>query len=221
MMERMGQPFRFSTRMNLTESTGLRAATLRELATLLKDVPGSCVYHHTHRFLQQHEYLSPEPPNDFAWWASEELGEPELGELLASIDIIQFSTIRALREKLVATIEEYLQKDPGLSGKTAHSGREFYFNKSISFIAATPYEVTDLPGFVDALRRVTLSSVYFHIFEARLRLENEDNDFSNWLEHSMGEKELADAVARLDPYTYALEDLRKAVINIIERKAKR
>lgn len=220
-MEKIEQPFQFYTRLNLTESTGLRASTLEQLVTLLKDVPGSCVYHHTHRFLQQHEYLSPEPPNDFAYWTTEELGEPELGERLASIDIVQFGTIRALRDKLVATIEEFVQRNQGLRCKEAHPGREFYFNKSISFIASTPYRVTDLPGFVEALHRVTLDSIYFHIFEARLRLENEANDFSNWLEHSMGEKELADAVARLDPYTYALEDLRKAVIAIVERKVSR
>ena len=92
----------------LSELTGLRAATLVQFLGLLKTVSGSCIYHHTHRFLQQHQYLSPEPPNDFAYWIAEALGEDELAEKLASIDTIQFSSIRLLREKIIVTIEDYL-----------------------------------------------------------------------------------------------------------------
>ena len=84
------EPFRFYTRLHLSELTGLRATTLRQLLGLIKKVPGSCIYHHTHRFLQQHQYLSPEPPNDFAYWVTEVLGEDELGERLASIDTMQY-----------------------------------------------------------------------------------------------------------------------------------
>ena len=91
------EPFRFYTRLHLSELTGLRADTLEELLDLIKKVPDPSIYHHTHRFLQQHQYLSPEPPNDFAYWVMSVLGENELGERLASIDTIQYSTIHSLR----------------------------------------------------------------------------------------------------------------------------
>src|SRR3989338_10309421 len=100
-------PFKFYARLHLSELTGLRATTLEQLLKLIKRVSGSCIYHHTHRFLQQHQYISPEPPNDFAYWVSEVLGEGELGEMLASIDTVQYATIRQLREKIIATIETY------------------------------------------------------------------------------------------------------------------
>ena len=105
MLIRAKEPFRFYTRLHLSELTGLRATTLDQLLDLIKKVSGSCIYHHTHRFLQQHQYLSPEPPNDFAYWVAEILGEDELGERLVSIDTIQFSTIRSLRDKIVATTD--------------------------------------------------------------------------------------------------------------------
>ena len=104
------EPFRLCTRLHLSELTGLRASTLRELLELIKTVSGSSIYHHTHRFLQQHQYLSPEPPNDFAYWVANVLGEQELGEKLASIDIVQYSSVRALREKIIEVIEDYLKK---------------------------------------------------------------------------------------------------------------
>lgn len=61
------ESFRFYTKSNLTELTGLKAVNLTELLELIRAMPGSCIYHHTHRFLIQHQYLSPEPPNDFAY----------------------------------------------------------------------------------------------------------------------------------------------------------
>jgi len=212
------EPFRFYTRLHLSELTGLRASNINQLLDLIKQVPGSSIYHHTHRFLQQHQYLSPEPPNDFAYWTSEVLGEDELGERLASIDTIQFPTIRSLREAIIKTIEDFLKNDPMAKLKFAREGAEFHFIRSISFILPTNYVAHNLGEFVDILRKITIDSIYFHIFEARLRLEKGNNDFSYWIESSIGNKRLADEIARLDPYTRTLENLRKTLIKIIERK---
>src|SRR3990167_2325639 len=211
-------PFRFYTRMHLSALTGLKAATLEELMELVRDVPGACIYHHTHRFLQQHQYLSPEPPNDFAYWVAEALGEDELAEKLASIDTVGFSSIRLLREKIVSTIEDYIKDNPLSKLRFSRENEEFYFIKSVSFIVPTNYTASGLREFAEILRKITIDSIYFHIFEARLRLERGTNDFSNWIEHSIGDKKLAEAISRLDPYTHTLEELRKALIRKIEER---
>jgi len=212
------EPFKFYTRLHLTELTGLRATTLGQLVALIKKVPGASIYHHTHRFLQQHQYLSPEPPNDFAYWVTEVLGEDELGEKLASIDTIQYSTIRSLREKIVSTIENYLKNSTFAKLKFARSEEEFHFMKSVSFVLPSGYSAIDLKEFADALSKITIDSIYFHIFEARLRLERGGNDFSNWIEDSLGDKKLADEISSLDPYTQTLENLRETLIRAIERR---
>lgn len=212
------ESFRFYTRLHLSELTGLRATTLGQLLDLIKKVPGSCIYHHTHRFLQQHQYLSPEPPNDFAYWVTEILGEDELGEQLASIDTIQYSTIRSLREKIIETIENYLKNNPLAKLRFARSDEEFHFIKSVSFVLPTNYLAYDLKEFIEVLKQITIDSIYFHIFEARLRLEKGTNDFSNWIETSIGDRELADGISKLDPYTYTLEELRRTLIKIIEER---
>lgn len=214
------EPFIFFTRLHLRELTGLRASNLKQLVNLLKTVPGSAVYHHTHHFLQQHQYLSPEPPNDFAYWVNGVLGEERLGEMLAAIDTIQYSTIRALREKIIATIEEYLNSHPTANLRFASEGEEFHFIKAVSFVLPTPYVVRDLKEFMDALKMVTIDSIYFHIFESKLRLEKETNDFSRWIEDWLGDKDLADEIAGLDPYTYTLEGLREKIMGLIETRVK-
>ncbi len=212
------EPFRFCTRLHLSELTGLRATTLGQLLALIKEVPGSSIYHHTHRFLQQHQYLSPEPPNDFAYWVTEILGEDELGEMLVSIDTMQYSTIRDLREKIASTIQGYLESNSLAKLKFSHTGEEFHFIKSVSFILPTNYIAHDLKEFVEILKKITIDSIYFHIFEARLRLEKPTNDFSQWIENSLGDKELAGKISKFDPYTRTLEDLRNKIIQIIEKK---
>jgi len=214
------EPFKFCTRLHLSELTGLRATTLGQLLSLIKKVPGSCIYHHTHRFLQQHQFFSPEPPNDFAYWVTGILGEEELGEKLVSIDTIQYPTIRDLREKIASTIENYLERHPLARLKFARQQEEFYFIKSVSFILPTSYKAYDLSEFAQVLKKITIDSIYFHIFEARLRLEKPTNDFSFWIENSLGDKELADSISRLDPYTRTLEDLRSVIIRVVEKRIK-
>src|SRR4030043_217700 len=212
------KPFRFYTHLHLKELTELKASNLTELAKLLKEVPDPAFYYHTHSFLEEHQYLTPEPANDFALWVSDELGNEILGEKLASIDTFDFPTIGALRARIGGVIRDYLSKKP--DGRTAHEGREFHFIKSTSFILPTPYIAHDLREFVGVLRQVSLNSLSYHIFEARLRLRKGVNDFSIWIEDCLGDKDLADRLAYLDPYNYTLEGLRSTIIQLIEKRIK-
>lgn len=216
-IKKANEPFRFYTRLNLSELTGLKASNLEELLERIREVPESSIYHHTHRFLQQHQYLSPEPPNDFAYWVTTALGEKELGEDLASIDTIQFSAIDSLRRAFVSAIEDYLKTYPEAKKKSAHRNAAFYFIKSLSFILYTGNEAGGLSEFCRILESVSIDSIYFHIFEARLRIGKKTNDFSYWIESSLGNKRLADSISKLDPYTYTLEDLRKTIIEKISK----
>ncbi len=216
MHARAKHPFQFVARMNLIELTGLKARSVPELAQVLKTVPASVIYHHTHHFLKQHHFLSPEPPNDFAYWVSTALNEDRLGEQLASIDTIQFTSLYALRDRLVQVLDRFLTtpRPP----RVALEEEEFHFMKSISLILPTPYHVFDLPEFVEALEKVSVESLYHHIFEARLRLEKGSNDFSIWLDKELGENELAQSIARLDPYTQSLDTLRHQVIRLVNTR---
>lgn len=214
----MAEPFRFYTRLHLSELTGLKASNLPELLGLIKEASDSAIYHHTHRFLLQHQYLSPEPPNDFAYWVTAALGEDRLGETLASIDTMKYFTIRELREKIVATIEAYLKAYPNSTKRFAPENEAFYLIKCVSFVMPTPYIANDLKEFTEILKKITLDSIYFHMFEARLRLEKKSNDFSLWIADSIGDKDLAAKILKLDPYTFTLEDLRKTLIQMVTKK---
>ncbi len=216
MIPRASEPFRFFTRFSLTVLTGIKAKDLKELLEHIKAVPESVIYEHTHRFLQQHQHLIPEPPNDFAYWATHILQDEILGERLAAIDTIRFNSLNDLRHAIIAAIENHLKKNNNI--RQVPVGKEFHFMRAIRFSIPTQHQANDLAEFLDGLKKVSISSLYLHIFEARLRPPLGINDFSHWFEAQLGEKALAKKVAGLDPYTQTLEGLRSRIISFIEKR---
>lgn len=212
------KPFQFFTRLQLSELTGLRASSLSQLLDGVKKVPPASIYYHTHAFFQEYQYMRRDTPNDFAYWVSNILGEVELGEQLSGIDIMRYSKIRELQAAIAQVIEEYLNSNQFAKLKFARTNEEFHFIKSVSFVFPTTFTAYNLKDMLEILKKITIDSIYFHVFEARLRLERPSNDFSAWIEDSIGDKELAHNISSLDPYMRTLEDLRRTIIRIIERK---
>ena len=209
-------PFLFKSQLSLVMLTGFKARNLLELRDYLKDISELSLYYHTHHFLHQHQYLTPEPPNDFAYWVSETLQEEEMGERLAAIDTVRFSSLQDLRHAIAGSIDEYLAKKLPL--REAPPGDEFYFKKSILFSLPTAYKAYDLKEFLECLKKVSTSCLYNHIFEARLRPPLGVTDFTFWLENSLSEPALAQKIQRMDPYTQTMEGLRSRLIAMIEKR---
>lgn len=207
-------PFHFHSRVSLTVATGLKARSLAQLLEGIRSVPESVLYTHTHRFLQQHQFLVPEPSNDFAGWVSEALQDEELAEKLIAIDTVRYETLAGLRQDLVAVLEGHVRKRPEV--RAAPPGAEFHFMRSVRFSLPTPYKAHDLAEFRDALKKISLGSLYLHVFEARLRPPLGVNDFSVWFEADLGEGGLAKKVAALDPYGQTLEALRERVVAMVQ-----
>ena len=214
----MSEPFRFRTRLNLVDLLGRRATTVPELLAGIREVPGASIYHHTHRFLQQHHFLSPEPPNDFAYWISGALGLDDIGERLASVDTVRYRRINDLRARYVEILEEALSVRRN-SWPVCQEDDEFHFMSCRTFIIPLPAVAHDVGEFLEILERTSINSLYYHVFESRLRLEQGENDFAVWFE-ARGDRELAGALARLDPYTITLEGLRQEIIGLVRDHAR-
>lgn len=216
-MKKAGEPFRFVDQVHLKELTGIMAKNLKELVDILRNAPDSIVHYHTHHFLEEHHYLTPEPANDFAVWASDVLCEEILGEKLASIDILESPTMSVLRNRVVNIIEQYVSSEQEML--EAPEGKEFHFIKWMSIVLPTSRVARDLREFGEALRTLSLGSLYFHVIESRLRTGKMSNDFSIWLD-GLGEQELAETAAKLDPYTYTLEGVRSQLIKLAAKRIK-
>jgi hypothetical protein len=201
--------FHFYTKLDQTILLGVKARNVHALLEGMRQVPDASMYYHTHRFLQQHHYLSPEPPNDFAYWVSDVLGDDVLGEQLSSVDLIQFHTIAELRARFIGILENHLESLERVTISAA--GEDFRFMASRLFVISTGLVAHTLSEFLEILGRVSVSSLYYHVFDARLRVQRGQNDFAEYFS-SLGLKELAEEMCSLDPYTYTLEGLRKRII---------
>lgn len=211
-------PFKFFSRLSLTVATGKSARDLRDLAEGVKTLPDSVVYSHTYRFVQLHQFLIEEPPNDFSLWASDALQDNELAEKLRAVDTMSYETIGELRGALASTLEEHLKVHP--NPHPAPRGREFQFMRSVRFSFSVGFEARDLAEFALALKKLSFSSLYLHVFEARLRPPLGVNDFSLWLENELGEKILAKKASELDPYSQTLETVRNKMLKLVDSRIK-
>jgi hypothetical protein len=205
-------PFVFQTERRMVMLTGRSARTINELLEHIRQVSGSSIFYHTHHQYLSHHFEKPVFHDDFAAWTSLALLEEALAEKLVAIDIFSFSSIRQLREAIIKIIEDYLA-DIGDRRQMCLPGQEFHFCESKSFIMPSNIIVHDIPDFFAKLPKVSNPSLYFHFFEARLRLERPTNDFSAWLSYR-GADDLAQAINQLNPYRMTMEELRDEIIKL-------
>lgn len=210
------EPFAFYTERRLVALTGRRARNLEELLSHLSQVSGSCIFYHTHYLYLIHHFEKPRFYNEFANWASHALQEERLAERLAAIDLLAITSIRDLRDAIVATIQKHLEA--GATRRDCPEGDEFHFCEAKSFVMPTGVVAHNVAEFFEQLAHVTNACLHFHFFEARLRLERPTNDFSQWLK-DLGETRMARAIDRLNPYVMTLDELRGEIIKLRRRRA--
>ncbi len=214
-------PFHFYTSSLLVEITGKKAYHLKDFVKILKEIDESSIFYHIHHAFREYSFAPGQYSNDFARWVAEDLEEMSLAERLSSINIRDFTDLESLRRRLVGIIEDHLMHATEI--RKAPPGREFYFQHGISIAMATAYEVNTLAEFAEALDKVGMRSLYYHFFYARLRLGRKTNDFSHWIETSLGEEEIARRIDQLDPYFMTMDQLKEKIISIClgEKKAKK
>jgi hypothetical protein len=206
------KPFVFQTERHLVMLTGNRARNLTELLDYITKVSGSSIFYHTHHLYLSQHFEKPVFHSDFATWASAALQEEPLSEKLVAIDLLAFSSIRQLRMAVIETIKGYLGQ-LGRRVRNCLPGYEFHFCECKSFIMPSGLVAQDIPDFFAKLPMVSNPSLYFHFFEARLRLGRQTNDFSAWLSYR-GAPKLAQAIDKLHPYQMTLEELKEEIIGL-------
>ena len=204
--------FIFDTELHLVVLTGVSVTTLVGLRAELHNVPTSSIFLHTHREYLAHDFQRSNHANDFARWVSTALHEEALAEKLAAIDLLAFTTMESLREALINTVDEHLSALDRPSPE-CRAEEAFHFCQSHNFVLPTGLVAKSVNDFFEKMKKLSSASLYFHFFEARLRLGHRTNDFSRWLA-DQGRRDLADAIDGLNPYTRTLDELREDIVQI-------
>jgi len=194
----------------LIRITGHQATTLAELLEEIRRCSDASIFNHTFQSLEQHHFLTEGFSNDFAQWALAACNEPQLAEQLASLDIRNYETLAALRTDLLSTLQNHLRQVPQAAYRKGFE--PFYFCEAVTVAVPTQWQARTLAEFCQALGHVSIHTVHYHFVAARLREPLTVNDFSFWLEDSLGLKELADAIDQIDIYTNTLEGIRQRIL---------
>jgi hypothetical protein len=207
-------PFEFKSAAHLLFIERERASSIEELLKALQSCPEESIFQHTFRTLEEHHFIKEGFSNDFAHWAYTELGEVGLGERLASLDVREFTSLAALRARLVQVVDEFGSENPKARARTAAA--PFYFCSSRTIVLQTQRNAANLIEFIEGLRQVSLHSIDYHFIEARLRRKLESNDFSIWLLRDLGMERESALLNHIDIYTSTLEGVRRKIIQILQ-----
>jgi Family of unknown function (DUF5752) len=212
----MKDPFLFYSEASLVQCTPFVADSLPGMLECLHRVSGSSIFYHFYYSLLQRHFLKTEFQNDFALWADQTLLEPVLAERLATVDPLDFPSVRASRNRLIEYVEAFVGESQTYI--RVPPGKEFRFQELKSFSYPSGLQAKTLEEFGRVVRRISVESVFYHMVEARLRLENGTNDFSLWIEGSWGEPELARRIEALNPYRFGLSDMRLQISKLVQER---
>lgn len=213
-MGNMIEGFEFKQCISILKSTGKKAGNLHTLKDLIAQVSDDSIFHHTYQYFLKEHIL--EYTNDFAHWAGESLEERSLAEQLSNIDPYEYDSIGDLRKELLSVIGNYIERFP--EPREAMRGDEFYFNETITLIFPIGIRVKNLAEFLMAIKFVYAGSIYYHFYEARMRVGGGIDDFSKWIEESLDKKGLAERIRAIDPFMHNTEDIRGHISEQIERE---
>ncbi|MFC1668326.1 DUF5752 family protein [Chlamydiota bacterium] len=208
--------FLFTECVEIKELLGTRAKDELELMDRIEEIPADSIYYHTHSYFLRHSYIVESYPNDFANWVSIQIRDPDLGERLGAITPWGHKTLEDLREEFLEIIDEHLAST-NIIGFAPYA-KPFFFMKSRIIKVPTDICSETLTQFRDALKVIDASGLYNHIFEARLRLERGKSDFSIWLREVICENDLANEIETIDWYMYSLEEIRRKLIDLCNKK---
>ena len=207
-------PFVFTGCWELKEMLGRTARDERQLLETIEEIPLDSVYYHTHSFFLRHQYIAGPYPNDFATWAAIQVQDQVLGEKLGILDPFDHETLESLRAEIVAIIDHHLSRLTYIP-RTIF-GEPFYFMQSRIIDVPTGLEARTLSEFREILATADSSVVYYHTFEAMLRLGRRKGDFPLWLEEQLGLAELAKAISKLDLYMSNLDSIHRQIIRFCD-----
>jgi hypothetical protein len=206
----MREPFSVFECSIARRATGRICTNLRELLDAVRTMPDAVLEHHVIRCALEDHFELHEFPNDLARWCWSTLGDNVLGEQLGLIDPYLLASTVALRETIVNLIEERLWHvdrvpwcRPGYELHLVES-RLIAFDTGERF--ATPMEL------FEAIERMTVRSLFYHMHEARRRNAGRTDDFSLWLESCEADPALIARIRAIDFYFLNLKQLRRELV---------
>jgi len=196
-------------------AVGRSCTNLRELLDVVRTASDATLEHHMMRCALDDHFELYEFPNDLARWCWDALGDDVLGEQLGLIDPYQSASPAALRAALINVVEErlwVLERVPW-----CRPGLELHLIESRLIAYDTGERFATLAALAEAIHRLPLSSLFYHVHEARRRTAGRTDDFSDWLEQYGADLALIEKLRAVDFYFLNLNQLRAEFMDIFRQ----
>lgn len=213
------EPFKFYFESGITLYTSLKADSLTSLYEGIEKVSESSIFYHLHHSFFRRHFTTVDYMNDFARWIWINIGEQSISEKIAMINPFLFDSIKACRKRLLRSLEEFI--GGGELHPRVSRDREFYFIELRSFIHATRFEARNLKEFKKGIEQISISGLFYHLIDSRIRIGRRTNDFSEWLANELGEHEKAQEISQLNLFSLNLWDIRNEIAAILEKRKRR
>lgn len=210
------KPFKFYYESSITINTGIKVDNIGGLYKGINKVSESSIFYHLHHAYFRRHFTHTDIMNDFARWLWISMGEKSISERVAMINPFLFDSIKKCRKSLLITLKDFVGNIdifPRVS-----KDHEFYFLELRSFIHPTGFEAHNLKEFKKGVERLSISSLFYHLIDSRIRTDRRTNDFSKWLSNELQEESKADSIDQLNLFSLNLWDIRNEIIDILEEK---
>lgn len=197
-------------------ATGRSCSNLRELLDAVRTVPEAVLEHHMLRCALDDHFELYEFPNDLARWCWDTLGDRLLGEQIALIDPSRCGSLGNLRRAIVDVLEERLWSLDRVPW--CRPGLELHLIESRLIAFDTGERLSHPAELPEAIARMPLRSLFYHVHEARRRTGGQTDDFSLWLEACSVEPALVAQLRAIDFYFLNLSQLRQALLDVFRQR---
>lgn len=197
-------------------ATGKRAQNLRELREMIQTIDPESIYYHFWGVLLRPSFDDPEFKNDFASWCRHSIHDDKTAEKLSIIDPTEFDTLDDLRAEIIEVIEERLEEIEFVRWAQPDEQFNFVTFQTVVFDTGNRIEKpSDLP---EAIRKMSVSSIFYHFIDARRRPPDRTDDFRVWL-RGCGEQynSICEQIGLVDPFFPSLRELREQLAQVVDQ----
>jgi hypothetical protein len=194
-------------------AVGKTCTNLRELVDVVRTASDATLEHHMMRCALDDHFELYEFPNDLARWCWDAIGDRALGEQLGLIDPYPCKSPADLRASLVNVVEERLFELDHVP--SCRPGLELHLIESRVLAYDTSERMATITALADAMPRLSLPSLFYHVHEARRRTTGRTDDFSDWLERQGTDAALVAKLRAVDFYFLNLKQLRQEFSDIL------
>src|SRR5262249_32901587 len=144
------------------------------------------------------------------------LADDILSERLSIIDPTDYKDLEALRQEILEIVEQRLDETETVPWSSKE--HQFFFIRSKIIVFDTAHQIKHPQNLVEVIPKMSSSSIFYHLIDAKRRTPDNIDDISFWLRgYGDDYASLIEGLSGIDTYFLSLADLRQKLTEMISQ----